>query len=211
MAMVASIVTCLAPDMLVIEIDEFMILFSFCGGKFPYSDTHCLIYEASVKFQVHFKSRGNLEAGMDTLNIGELAEKVGIRTSAIRFYESVGLLPKPPRQSGWRRYDPSTVDRLQVIHAAREVGFSVEEIRTLLNGFPKTTSPSKRWQKLAKHKLPDLEATIQRTLALKYLIEAGIECNCDDIALCINSEGLACKPTPKGSKNPPDPDDCNCD
>ncbi len=78
---------------------------------------------------------------MDGMNIGELAEKVGIRTSAIRYYESEGLLPKPPRQSGWRRYNPSVVDRLQVIHAAREVGFSIEEIRTLLNSFPKETSP----------------------------------------------------------------------
>jgi MerR family transcriptional regulator, redox-sensitive transcriptional activator SoxR len=131
---------------------------------------------------------------MDELNIGELAEKVGLRTSAIRFYESVGLLPKPPRRSGWRRYDPTILDRLQVIQAAREVGFSIEEIRTLLDGFPKGAAPSKRWQQLAKRKLPDLEATIQRTLALKYLIEAGIECDCGDIALCINSEGMACRP-----------------
>lgn len=148
---------------------------------------------------------------MDVLNIGELADKVGIRTSAIRFYESVGLLPKPPRQSGWRRYDPSIVDRLKVIHAAREVGFSIEEIRTLLDGFPKDASPSKRWQKLAKQKLPDLEATIQHTLALKYLIEAGIDCDCDNIALCINSEGVACRPGSKASENALESDDCNCD
>jgi len=148
---------------------------------------------------------------MDALNIGELADKAGIRTSAIRFYESVGLLPKPPRRSGWRRYDPSVLDRLQVIHAAREVGISIAEIRTLLDGFPKGDSPSKRWQKLAKRKLPDLEATIQRTLALKYLIEAGIECDCGDIALCINSEGVACRPASKGGKNAIEADDCNCD
>jgi MerR family transcriptional regulator, redox-sensitive transcriptional activator SoxR len=144
---------------------------------------------------------------MDALNIGELADKVGLRTSAIRFYESVGLLPKPPRRSGWRRYDPSILDRLQVIQAAREVGFSIDEIRTLLDGFPKGDAPSKRWQKLAKRKLPDLEAIIQRTLALKYLIEAGIECDCGDIALCINSEGVACRPASLEGKNAPEADD----
>ena len=148
---------------------------------------------------------------MDALNIGELADKAGIRTSAIRFYESVGLLPKPPRRSGWRRYDPAMLDRLQVIHAAREVGISIAEIRTLLDGFPKGDTPSKRWQKLAKQKLPDLEATIQRTLALKFLIEAGIECDCGSIALCINSEGRACRPASKGGKNEMEADDCNCD
>jgi len=147
---------------------------------------------------------------MSEMNIGELAAKVGIRTSAIRFYESVGLLPKPPRQSGWRRYDPSVLERLEVIHAAREVGFSIEEIRTLLNGFPKSDSPSKRWQKLARKKLPDLEAVIQRTMALKYLIEAGIDCDCENIALCINSEGQACRPASKSQQSLSEIDDCNC-
>jgi len=147
---------------------------------------------------------------MNEMNIGELAEKVGIRTSAIRFYESVGLLPKPPRQGGWRRYDPSILERLQVILAAREVGFSIEEIRTLLKEFPKEDSPSKRWQKLARKKLPDLEAAIQRTMALKYLIEAGIDCDCENIALCINSEGKACRPASKDQLNSPQTGDCDC-
>jgi len=167
--------------------------------------------ERRIQFQVHFKSRGALQAGVDALNIGELADRAGLRTSAIRFYESEGLLPKPPRRSGWQCYDPSILDRLQVIHAAREVGITIAEIRTLFDGFPKGDPPSKRWQKLAKRKLPELEATIQRTLALKYLIEAGIECDCDDIALSINSEGIACRPASKGGKNAMEADDRRCD
>jgi MerR family transcriptional regulator, redox-sensitive transcriptional activator SoxR len=135
-----------------------------------------------------------MEASMDALNIGELARSVGINTSAIRYYESIGLLPKPPRQSGWRKYDPAIVDRLKVIHTAREVGFSLEEIHTLLYRFLKTAQPSSRWQKLARRKLPELNAIIERATALKFLIEAGLDCDCEDIALCINSEGKACRP-----------------
>lgn len=131
---------------------------------------------------------------MDSLNIGELAKSVGIQTSAIRYYESIGLLPKPPRQSGWRKYDPSVLDRLKVIHAAREFGFSLEEIHILLDGFPKTAGPSTRWRKLAGKKLPELGGIIERARALKFLIEAGLECDCEDIALCINSQGKACRP-----------------
>ena len=131
---------------------------------------------------------------MDTLNIGELAKNVGVNTSAIRYYESIGLLPKPPRQSGWRKYDPSILDRLKVIHAAREFGFTLEEIQLLLDGFPKTAEPSTRWQKLAKKKLPELNELIERARALIFLIEAGLDCDCEDIALCINSEGKACRP-----------------
>jgi len=131
---------------------------------------------------------------MVTLNIGELAKNVGLNTSAIRYYESIGLLPKPPRQSGWRKYDPSILDRLKVIHAARAFGFTLEEIQLLLDGFPKTAEPSTRWQKLAKKKLPELSELIERATALKFLIEAGLDCDCEDIALCINSEGKACRP-----------------
>jgi MerR family transcriptional regulator, redox-sensitive transcriptional activator SoxR len=131
---------------------------------------------------------------MPTLNIGEVARQVGLQTSAIRFYESIGLLQEPARQSGWRKYDPVVLERLKVIHAAREAGFSLEEIRLLLDGFPKTAKASARWRKLAVKKLPELEAIIVRTQALKYLIEAGLDCGCEDIALCINSEGKACRP-----------------
>lgn len=131
---------------------------------------------------------------MPTMNIGQVAREVGLQTSAIRFYESIGLLPKPARESGWRKYDPAILDRLKIIHAAREVGFSLEEIRLLLDGFPKTAKASARWRKLALKKLPELEAIIVQTQALKYLIEAGLDCGCEDIALCINSEGKACRP-----------------
>jgi MerR family transcriptional regulator, redox-sensitive transcriptional activator SoxR len=76
---------------------------------------------------------------MVDFNIGELARQIGIQPSAIRYYEEIGLMPSPPRIGGWRRYEASLVDRLQVIHTAREMGFSIEEIRTLLDGFPQAT------------------------------------------------------------------------
>jgi len=131
---------------------------------------------------------------MASLKIGELVKQAGIRTSAIRFYESVGLVRVSPRESGWRRYDAGISERLRVIQAAREVGFSLAEIKLLLDGFPKKTNPSSRWKNLAKEKLPEIDQLIQRTLALKFLIEAGMDCNCEDVALCINSKGMACHP-----------------
>lgn len=148
---------------------------------------------------------------MPTLNIGEVAREVGVQTSAIRFYESIGLLPEPARESGWRKYDPSVLDRLKVIHAARKAGFSLEEIRLLLDGFPKSAKPSTRWQKLARKKLPELEAIIERTLALKYLIEAGLDCECEDIALCISSEGKACRPSAPPQAEAPGVHECAVD
>ena len=79
-----------------------------------------MIYWLSVQAQAHFKSRGNLprkfakegQRLMVALNIGELARQAGVHTSAIRYYESIGLISPPPRTSGWRKYDPSPVDTL---------------------------------------------------------------------------------------------------
>jgi MerR family redox-sensitive transcriptional activator SoxR len=129
------------------------------------------------------------------LNIGELARQAGLQTSAIRYYESIGLMPPPPRASGWRRYDPGAIDRLRVIKAAREVGFSIGEISMLLNGFPQGTAPSKRWRKLAARKLPEMDELIARATALRDLVQAGLNCTCGEIEMCISSKGHTCAPT----------------
>ena len=141
---------------------------------------------------------------MVALNIGELASKVGVQTSAIRYYESIGLLPKPPRASGWRRYESNMIDRLQVIHTARELGFGLADIRLLLDGFPKATRPSKRWSKFAKSKMAEIEETIARATALKDLLQAGLNCTCENIELCLGTKGEACLPGGNGE------DDCTC-
>jgi len=129
---------------------------------------------------------------MVALNIGELARQVGVQTSAIRYYEEVGLMPQPPRVGGWRSYAPNLVDRLQVIHTARELGFSIEEIRTLLDGFPQATAASERWRDLAKDKLAELTEIIAQATALKDLLEAGLNCSCEDIQLCLSTKGDSC-------------------
>jgi MerR family redox-sensitive transcriptional activator SoxR len=144
---------------------------------------------------------------MRDLNIGEVARRAGLHASAIRYYESIGLVPPPPRSSGWRRYPPDVLERLNVIRTARELGFSLEEIRTLLDGFPQGTQPSQRWHTLAESKLPEVEATIQRALKLKALLEAGLDCGCADVEVCITSEGESClvPAAPNGG------DDCDCE
>lgn len=121
---------------------------------------------------------------MERLNIGEVARRVGIRQSAIRYYESVGLLPPPERTSGWRSFEPEIVDRLQVIRTARELGFSLEEIRQLLDGFSADTPPPARWRALAREKLPEIEAAIRRATALKRLLGVGMSCQCVTIEEC---------------------------
>src|SRR5260370_8758856 len=89
--------------------------------------------------------------------IGEIARRVGVATSAIRYYEAIGLLPLPVRVNGRRRYDGSAWQRLRVIERAQQAGFTLGEIHELFFGFAVGTHPAVRWEVLAQHKLVELE------------------------------------------------------
>ena len=115
---------------------------------------------------------------MEEMSIGEVARRAGVRTSALRYYESVGVLPAPRRVSGRRRYDGEVLDLLAIVRVAQQAGFTVAEIRTLLHGFSADTPPSARWRALASRKLPEVEALIERALGMKRLLERGLRCDC---------------------------------
>jgi MerR family redox-sensitive transcriptional activator SoxR len=66
---------------------------------------------------------------MPELTISEAARQVGLKASAIRYYERIGLLPRAPRMSGQRRYDTTALYRLAIIQRARQLGFTLSEIR----------------------------------------------------------------------------------
>ena len=119
---------------------------------------------------------------MESMSIGEVARNTGVRPSALRYYESVGLLPLPERANGRRRYDGEllreVLDRLAVVRVAQQAGFTISEIRTLLDGFSEDTPPSERWRLLARDKLPEVEALVERALSMKDFLERGLRCEC---------------------------------
>src|SRR5262245_14218305 len=98
---------------------------------------------------------------MEELTIGEVAAKMGLRTSAIRYYESEGLLNPSRRVSGQRRYDAGVLQTLAIIQFAQSIGFTIEQVRILLHEFPADTPPSERWQALATQKLVEVEELIR--------------------------------------------------
>ena len=132
---------------------------------------------------------------MEELAIGDVARRAGIRPSALRYYESIGLLPPPKRVNGRRRYDESTVQMLKVVQLAQQAGFTVAEIQTLLHGFALDTPPAARWQPLAQHKIAELDALIERAQQMKRILEAGLNCGClrlEDCAVVL--EARSCLP-----------------
>lgn len=115
--------------------------------------------------------------GDDALAIGEVARRSGLRTSAIRYYEREGLLPAPPRSSGRRTYTSDVFTALAVVRLAQEAGFTIAEIRKLRKGFG-DESVSARWRSLAKEKLVEVDALIERAQAMRALLEEGVRCGC---------------------------------
>ena len=119
------------------------------------------------------------------LTIGDLARQAGVRTSALRYYESVGLLAPPTRVNGRRVYDASAIDVLKLIRLAKGAGFSMAEIRRLLNGFDRATPASARWQTMATRKLEDVNALIERAEDMRDLLQTLLTCESVQLAECV--------------------------
>ena len=134
---------------------------------------------------------------IDGLSIGEVARDAGIRPSAIRYYESVGLLPKPARKSGHRRYDASAIRLIATLRFAQRAGFTVAEIRTLFHGFGAEVPPARRWQALAERKLQELDDLISSAQRMRRAVETGMKCGCLRIEDCATDlENGCCLPGP---------------
>ena len=118
------------------------------------------------------------------MRIGEVARKAGVRVSLIRYYEDIGLLPRAPRVSGQRRYDDAVLRRLAVIDVAQRAGLSLAEIRDLIDHG--NDPMSERLRAIAEHRLPEIDALIDRAQRVRAWLQAATTCDCermDDCAL----------------------------
>ena len=104
---------------------------------------------------------------MSDMPIGALARRAGLAPSAIRYYESQGLLPHPVRRGGQRRYALQDLGRLRIIQLALSAGFTVAETRTFLTGFSAAVVPAARWRALAERKVAELNAQMERCSRMK--------------------------------------------
>jgi len=122
---------------------------------------------------------------MSQLTISEVARQVGLNSSAIRYYEQMGILPPAVRISGQRRYDRSVLYRLAVVQRARQAGFALDEIRTLFFGFQEGTRAEARWRKLADRKLAELDTIAQQIKSMQYLLKRmKAKCHCKTLEVC---------------------------
>jgi MerR family transcriptional regulator, redox-sensitive transcriptional activator SoxR len=122
--------------------------------------------------------------GFMPMTISEVAAQIGLRPSAIRYYEQVGILPPALRVSGKRRYDRTVLHRLIMVQRARATGFTLDEIKELFFGFREGTPPSVRWEKLRKRKLVELDAMLDRVQSMRSLLNQQGKCRCAALEEC---------------------------
>ncbi len=118
------------------------------------------------------------------MTIGELATQSGMPASTIRYWERIGVLPRPARVSGQRRYPPDALQRLAVLRLAQACGFRLEEMRHLLHGFGAGVKPPRPWQELARRKQQELDEQIVRLKAMQRVVDRVMQCQCLELSEC---------------------------
>ncbi len=127
------------------------------------------------------------------ISIGEASRSCGVKVPTIRYYEQIGLLPAPPRtESNRRTFDAGDLRRLAFIRHARELGFEIDAIRTLLTLQDDPRQPCATADAIARARLEEVEQRINSLNALKSELAVMIEsCSHGKVADCRVIEVLA--------------------
>lgn len=127
----------------------------------------------------------------NAITIGRLAGMTGVNIETIRYYERSGLLPEPVRAAnGYRHYGNSAAARLRFIRRARELGFGVDEIRTLLQLADHPEQPCDTADTLAREHLDAVESKIRDLQAIRDELARLADCPADEAGHCRLLEAL---------------------
>ncbi len=125
--------------------------------------------------------------------IGELARRTGVRVETIRWYEKMGLIDPPPRSAGnYREYDAAALARLSFIRRGRDLGFSLEQIETLMNLTRDPKADCAEVDAIAREHLTAIERKIADLLALRRQLSTVLDsCAGGTIGNCNILEALS--------------------
>ena len=121
----------------------------------------------------------------NTLSIGQLAKRSGVAASALRFYESEGLINGTRNAGGHRRYSRGVLRRVAIIKTAQQLGISLAEIGKALSALPKQQTPTaEHWAALSQQWHSDLSRRIEKLILLRDQLGDCIGCGCLSMASC---------------------------
>jgi len=125
-------------------------------------------------------------------SIGELSKRTGVKIPTIRYYEQMGLIDAPERSEGnQRRYTKDGLGRLSFIRHSRDLGFSVEDIRGLLDLSQHPEKPCQDAHSIAATHLKDVQTRIAKLRRLERELKRITQCEADNVADCAVIESLA--------------------
>jgi len=121
----------------------------------------------------------------DRLTIGEVAARAGVETSALRYYESIGLIHAERTEGGQRRYRRDVLRRIAFVRVAQRVGLTLEEIRQALDSLPSKRTPTPRdWERLSTRWRSRLDEQIAVLEHLRDDLSSCIGCGCLSFSAC---------------------------
>ena len=124
-------------------------------------------------------------ARVELLTIGQVAKRTGLSVSAIRFYESRGLVAPQRNSGGQRRFLRSDIRRLSFVLIAQQLGFSIDEIHTQLTALPDERTPTQRdWTAMSKEFRKTLDARIAGLQQMRERLDGCIGCGCLSLRKC---------------------------
>jgi len=120
-----------------------------------------------------------------TLTIGELSHRSGVSTSALRYYESQGLIGSERTSGNQRRYRRAVLRRVAFVRSAQRVGLTLEEIAEALGTLPEGRTPTRAdWARLSRSWRPRIDAQIERLERLRDKLDGCIGCGCLSLKTC---------------------------
>lgn len=119
------------------------------------------------------------------LTVGQLSDRSGVATSALRFYETKDLISSIRTSGNQRRYNTSMLRRIALIQVAQSIGFTLEEITRELESLPMDKTPTNRdWERVAKKWQKDLDSKMRRIQSLRDNLTGCIGCGCLSMKKC---------------------------
>jgi len=119
------------------------------------------------------------------LSIGELSQRSGVATSALRYYEAQGLIRSERSAGNQRRYERATLRRVAFIRSAQRVGLTLEEIAEALSTLPEGRNPTRAdWASLSREWRPRVDEQIARLERLRDKLDSCIGCGCLSLKTC---------------------------
>ena len=117
--------------------------------------------------------------------IGELSRESGVNVETIRYYERISLLPKPVRSAGgYRLFNDAAVKRLRFVRRGRELGFAIDEIKTLLQLADHPEQPCDAADSIARAHLAEVEGKIKDLLSMREALGKMVNCKSNSAEHC---------------------------